>query len=131
VLLLVALGGCGPDVAKVVDPGMPDIALPPALACAPDQLGDAGVPASWANLELIIDNNCGTATCHYPGFPVPGGTGLDLSHGHAYADLVGKTAQDLPNRCGGVQAALISDLHARVSRPRGLVVGARRGLVAA
>jgi hypothetical protein len=98
-LLLMTLLGCGPDHASELDLGMQDLALPPALACTSDQVGDAGVPGTWQNVEVIIESRCSNGMCHYPGYIVGG---LDLTHGNAYVHLVNQTPQDPGNVCGGV-----------------------------
>jgi hypothetical protein len=95
----VALAGCSSEPAKVVDLGMGDMALAPALSCTDNQLGDAGVPGTWQNVELIIDNTCNNGACHYPNY-ISGG--LDLTHGRAYANLVNQTPQVPDDKCGGV-----------------------------
>ena len=97
--LSLLLAGCG-ETIDAVDAAAPDEALLPI--CSADELGDAGVPATFTNVEKIFDRVCANGVCHYPGFSVPGGAGLDLTHGHAYADIVGKIAADPPNQCGGV-----------------------------
>ncbi|HZS38087.1 MAG TPA: hypothetical protein VFF06_14720 [Polyangia bacterium] len=98
-LIAVALlAGCG-DSAEAPDAAVPDLARPPI--CTADEIGDAGVPATFANVERIFDGTCATGVCHFTGFSVPQGIGIDLSHGHAYASIVGKVAPDPPNQCGG------------------------------
>jgi hypothetical protein len=97
-LLAAALGACG-DEGGAADMHVPDMALPPL--CTPDEIGDGGIPATWANVETLLDRTCATGVCHFTGFTVPGGAGLDLSHGHAYMDMVNKQPADSPNFCGG------------------------------
>jgi hypothetical protein len=99
--------GCGAEHAP--DAAVPDLAMP---ICTEGQLGDAGVPGTFANVEKILDRSCAFGVCHFPGFNVPGGPGLDLSHGHAYADLVNRTAADPPNQCGGL---LVQPFHPEAS----------------
>jgi hypothetical protein len=91
--------GCGDLPQAANDLHVADLALPPI--CTAGELGDAGVPATWKNVEQIMDQKCATGVCHFTGFHVVGGLGVDLSHGHAYADLVNQTAIDTPNSCGG------------------------------
>jgi hypothetical protein len=119
VLAIVSLSagpGCNhgepmPDMSAVAhDMTAPD----PVLYCDVTSVGDGGVPATWTNVETIIDNSCNNGMCHYgcrPNlsgtgmdcFTVPGGgVGLDLRHGAAYASLVNQTAPDKANQCGGV-----------------------------
>jgi hypothetical protein len=93
-----ALAGCG-DSMEPRDASVPDMALPPL--CTAEQIGDGGVPATFANVERLFDGYCSMGVCHFPGFTVPQGAGLDLSHGHAYSNIVGKRAADPPNQCGG------------------------------
>src|SRR5579871_3062083 len=98
-LALLLLAGCGDSPSTPHDLAVPDLAQPPI--CTADEIGDAGIPPTFANVQRIFDTYCSMGICHYPGFSVPGGTGLDLSHTHAYADIVNKTATDPPNQCGG------------------------------
>ncbi len=96
--LTLALPACD-DGGAPIDMAVPDLATPPL--CTQDQIGDGGIAATWANVEKLVDRTCATGVCHFPGFAVAGGPGLDLSHGHAYADMVNQVPADPPNKCGG------------------------------
>lgn len=97
--LVVSAAACNEVPVGGHDMHIPDMAQPPI--CAPGEIGDAGIPATWSNVEKVIDQSCAFGVCHFTGFTVPGGDGLDLTHGRAYLDLVNKVAADPPNQCGG------------------------------
>jgi hypothetical protein len=115
-LLALLFGGC--DGSSAVDmaaapPDLCSLCNEPALTCDDTMVGDAGIPGTWRNVELIVDNNCTNGACHYACrptlsgqgtdcFTVPGGMGLVLEHGLAYMNIVDKIAADPPNQCGGV-----------------------------
>jgi len=102
-LLLFLCAGCDQPVEAPLDAVVPDLigfdqAQPAALACDDTMIGDAGVPGTWANVELIIDGNCSMGQCHLPVSTFPA---VDMTHGHAYANIVNKLAPDPANQCGG------------------------------
>jgi hypothetical protein len=100
VTLALALAGCGGTPAQQLDASVPDMTCTePVYCCTDDQVGDAGVAPSWRNVELIFDGSCAMGMCHYPGY-IP--NGLDLTHGHAYANIVNQTPKDTANLCGGI-----------------------------
>ena len=76
--------GCGGGGAAPADMAAPDVALPPPL-CTDPVPPDGGIPATFANVQQVFDGNCLYA-CHCCNGEV------DLTAGHAWADLVGKTA---------------------------------------
>jgi hypothetical protein len=114
-VLAVALAACDTPSSSSLDLHVagPDLHLE---LCSDDQLGDAGVPPTFANVERIFDTTC-ASLCHIPGF-----IAVDLSHGHAWANLVGRLAPDPPNRCGGplVTPGDVSRSYLYVKLTRGL-----------
>jgi hypothetical protein len=67
--------------------GIPDLYCPTCY-CTPDEIGDAGLPATWRDVQELNEANCAVGYCHYPGVEIPGGPGLDLGHGHAYQNML-------------------------------------------
>src|SRR5215831_12749607 len=82
-----AKGGGASDAAA--DAGDPSAAFCARYGASPD---GGGPPPTFADVQLIFDQNC--AACHYTG------ADLDLTEGHAYADLVGHAAPTAES-CGG------------------------------
>jgi hypothetical protein len=87
--LLLGLSACGAGGAGAARDASPaEHADPRAAICA----GEAAAAPSFAVMEGLFDQEC--ASCHAPG------ADLDLSQGHAWADVVGQPAPRAES-CGG------------------------------
>src|SRR5262252_8551300 len=78
-----ALGACG-----VVACGLGSAASPqPQPVVAPGPTADDAEAPTFARVQQIFDARCAFGSCHQGANPA---ARLDLSHGHACANLVGK-----------------------------------------
>jgi hypothetical protein len=91
--LALLLAGCGAssasaDLSAAIDLGAP--------ICDDSALGDAGLPATLANVQRVFDSIC--VACHCCGDP------LDLTDGNSRAQMVNrvlKSEQGVDETCGG------------------------------
>ncbi len=88
---------CGADS----DLALPDLSIAGDLAqpplCSDEDVGDAGIPATWSHVQRIFDDHC--VGCHCCNDPV------DLTSGKSYAALVGRSVareNGTDETCGGV-----------------------------
>jgi hypothetical protein len=95
------LAGCGGGGADELDGSVPDLSASADLAspplCLDTEVGDAGLPATFTNVQRVFDQAC--IGCHCCGDP------LTLT-APSYAQLVNvaapNSARDTNESCGGV-----------------------------
>jgi hypothetical protein len=91
--------GCGSS-GEAPDAAIPNgsDAAPFVPLCTDDQIGDAGVPATFVHVQRIFNESC--ASCHCCSDP------LLLTTGMAYAQIVNRkapsSAAGIDESCGGV-----------------------------
>jgi hypothetical protein len=91
-LLAVALSACGASPGGGKPPPRDAAFVDPRAALCPSADGGGTGPPSFDRIQQVFTQNC--VTCHTPV------NDLDLSEGHAWADLVGHAAP-VSEACGG------------------------------
>jgi len=99
-LVAALLAGCGSSAettdAGALDLGVRDFAV--AQLCTDQQIGDAGLPPTFTNVQKVFDNDC--VGCHCCGDP------LLLTQGQSYSQLVNRMAPNSDHStnesCGGI-----------------------------
>jgi hypothetical protein len=99
--LALLLAGCGGGGAEQQDGSVPDLSANADMAvtplCLDTQLGDAGLPPTFTNVQKVFDQSC--IGCHCCGDPL-------ILSAPAYANVVNVAApnssRDTNESCGGV-----------------------------